>query len=56
MNVILIAIGLWFIILSLLINTKDVVSAFVFKVIPFFSGLFCIFYAIVNMGILNINI
>ena len=45
-NIILLAIGVLFIIGSLIMNTKSVTSAIIFKVIPFFSGAYCIFYAL----------
>jgi len=56
MNIILVLIGVYFIIFSFIVSGKNTRSKFVFQVIPFFCGLFCIFYAVLNMGILNINL
>lgn len=45
-NIILLVIGILFIINSFIMNTKGITSAIVFKIIPFFSGAYCIFYAL----------
>lgn len=55
-EIILFCIGLWFIIFSFISHTKNFKSSFIFKVIPFFCGCYCIFYSLMNNGIININL
>lgn len=45
-NIILCIVGVLFIISSLIMDTKNIKSAIIFNVIPFFSGAYCIFYAL----------
>lgn len=52
---ILIIIGIWQMIFSLLLDAKNVQSKIVFKIIPFFSGMYCIFYALIQSGVLIIT-
>lgn len=56
LEIILAIIGILFIILSFLMNTKNVQSAILFKVVPFLCGCYCVFYAIYSSGIIKINI
>lgn len=44
--------GIYNIILSLTLYTKNFKSAFIFKVIPFFTGLFCVLSALHLMNII----
>lgn len=55
MNCIFILIGFYFVTLSFILNTQNVKSAIVFKVIPFFSGIFLIFYFFYITGVIKIN-
>lgn len=55
-EIVLFCIGLFFIVSSLTVNTKDIISGFIFKAIPFFCGCYCIFYSLMNSGIININL
>ena len=48
-------VGAWQIIVSFITNTKNVGSAIIYKVIPFASGEFCIFFALYNSGIVRIG-
>lgn len=45
--------GIWLVTTALLTNTKNAMSAIVFKVIPMFLGLSCIFSALILFGIIN---
>lgn len=55
LEIILGVIGVFFIVSSFLLNTKSVGSAIFFKVIPFFSGLYCIVYALIQSGVIKIG-
>lgn len=55
LTLILIIIGVWQMILSLMLNAENFQSKIVFKVIPFFSGMYCIFYALIQNGVLIIT-
>lgn len=54
-EVILCVIGVFFVIGSFLMNTKNVKSAIVFKAIPFLCGVYCIFFAVYSSGLISIN-
>lgn len=54
-EIILFVIGVFFIIYSFLMNTKNVQSAILFKVIPFFCGVYCAIYACLNSGFIKIG-
>ncbi|MFR4368924.1 hypothetical protein [Agathobacter rectalis] len=54
-EIILCVVGAWQIIMSFISNTKNVGSAIIYKVIPFASGEFCIFFALYNSGIVRIG-
>ena len=53
-NIILMICSAFWIILALITNTKDIMSAIVFKVIPFFTGLAIIICAMNSLGWINI--
>lgn len=55
LQIILAFIGVWQIVIALLTNTKDNKSAFIFKIIPFFMGCYCIFYSVLSSGIIKIS-
>ena len=55
LQIILIIIGVWQIVISFTVNTKNFQSALFFKIIPFLSGCYCIFYAILLSGIISIK-
>lgn len=55
LDIILCVIGVFLIVFSFLMNTKNVKSAIWFKVIPFFSGAYCIVYACISSGIIRIG-
>jgi len=44
--------GIYFICFSFLSTTKNIQSAFIFKILPFFSGAFNIFYALKQLGVI----
>lgn len=47
MNLILGLVGVWFVTTAMIVNaTGGITSKLFFKVVPFFSGLFCLFYAL----------
>jgi hypothetical protein len=48
-------IGIYLIISSLVMNTGNFKSAFLFKVLPFFSGLYLLIVYAVSIGVLNIE-
>lgn len=54
MGIILMVCGMYWIISALIINTKNVLSAILFKVIPFFTGLVTIMCAMNLFGWVNI--
>jgi len=56
MDIVLICVGVYIVSFSLIVGCKNIQSKIMFKVVPFFSGMFCIIYAIMNMGIININL
>jgi hypothetical protein len=53
-EIILCAIGIYNIIFVLISKTNNLLSAILFKVIPFFCGAYCIFYACMSSGIIKI--
>lgn len=55
LDIILCVIGVFLIVFSFLMNTEDVKSAIWFKVIPFFSGAYCIVCACISSGIIKIG-
>ncbi len=55
LEVILCVIGVFFIICSFLMNTKNVQSAILFKIIPFFCGVYCVFYACLTSGYIKLG-
>lgn len=52
---VLVVIGVWQIVLSLMLEAKNVKSKIVFNVIPFFSGMYCLVYALIQGGILILS-
>ena len=54
-DIILCIIGAFLIICSFLTHTKNVQSAIIFKVIPFFSGAYSIVYVCISSGIIKIG-
>lgn len=55
LDCILIIIGIWQMAISFLINTENAISAIVFKVIPFFMGMYCIIYVLIQSGLIIIT-
>lgn len=55
LTLILIIIGVWFIVFSFLLSAENIPSKIIFKVIPFFSGVYCVYYALIQSGILVIG-
>lgn len=55
LEIILCIVGMFFILNAFILNTKNIKSAIFFKVIPFLSGLYCIFFAVYSSGIISIN-
>lgn len=56
LEMILVIIGILFIIISFLMNTRNFQSAILFKVVPFLCGCYCVFYAVYSSGIIKVNI
>lgn len=54
-EIILCVIGVWFIFTSLIMKTNNIQSAIIAKAILFFSGSYCIFFALYNSGIVRIG-
>ena len=54
MGTILIICGVYWVIFSLITNTKSLLSAIIFKIIPFFTGLATIICAMDVFGWINI--
>jgi hypothetical protein len=52
MEWILLVVGVWQIIFSFINKTKNVKSSIVYRVIPFYSGMFCIFYVLMIRGMI----
>ena len=52
-STIIITIAVYLIILALILNTSNFISAITFKVIPFFSGLFLLYSGLQMLGIIN---
>lgn len=55
LDIILCVIGVFLITFSFLMNTKDIKLAIWFKVIPFFSGVYCIAYACIANGVIRVG-
>lgn len=49
---IVLASGIFNMIMSLVTNTKNVPSAMIFKVVPFFLGVGCLIYSLKQLGLL----
>lgn len=47
--------GIVSMIIGLIVHTKNVQSAIMLKVIPFFSGIYIIFYVLILNNIITIN-
>lgn len=54
-EIILAIIGVSLILFSFLITTKNIESTICFKVLPFFSGCYCVFFAILSSGIIKLG-
>jgi hypothetical protein len=54
LEIILCIIGAFFIVSSLIVKTENLLSSIFLKVIPFFSGTYCIFYACLSSGVIKI--
>lgn len=54
-DIILCIIGMWAIIFSLIVKTESFKGSIIYKVIPFFSGVYCIFYSLYVSGIIKFN-
>lgn len=54
-EIILLVIGVFFVIYSFLMNTKNIKSAILFRIIPFFCGAYCVIYACLNSGFIKIG-
>lgn len=54
LNYILMSIGVYFIIFSFVLKTRNFLSTVIFKLIPFFSGVFNIGYALNQIGIIAV--
>lgn len=47
--------GIYLVTMSLLMNTKNIRSALLFKVVPMFLGFACIFSALVLFGVIALQ-
>ena len=54
-DIILCAIGILLLLESFLAKTKDVPSTIIVKIIPFFSGAYCLIYDCLNSGFIKIG-
>lgn len=52
MNICLSLISVYLIIMSMILNTKNFISALVFKIIPFFLGVWAGFFALKSWGLI----
>lgn len=50
MEIILLMIGVYFIIMSFVVNTKNLAYTLLFKILPFFSGSYLVFYFLYISG------
>lgn len=55
-EIILTVIGVLMIIFSFIMNTKNIKSALLLKLLPFTGGCYCIFFALITSGIIKINL
>ena len=46
---------MWDITFSLIVKTESFKGSIIYKVIPFFSGVYCIFYSLYVSGIIKFN-
>lgn len=56
MDIAIVLIGLVWMVSAFVLHTKNLRSAILFKVFPFFSGVFAVFYGVYNMGIISVAI
>ena len=54
-EILLILIGCYYILLALIIKSGDVLTSITLKVIPFFSGVYLVFFSLLNSGIIEIK-
>lgn len=54
-EIIIFIIGIGLVVTSILNQTKNIVSAVLLKVFPFFSGLYLMVYALLVSGFISIN-
>jgi hypothetical protein len=52
LNIFILLFGVWNITMSLVMNTKNFVSALIFKIVPFFGGLGLLYIGAKNAGVL----
>ena len=50
---VILAIGIWNVFISLILRAKDYMVAILFKVIPFFTGLFLMFYSLRQLNLIQ---
>ena len=54
-DIILCIIGILLLLESFIAKTKNTISTIIIKIIPFFCGLYCLFYACLNSGFIKIG-
>ena len=53
LDIILLIVGVFQIIFGLINNTNNIGASIIYRVIPFFSGCYCVFYSVLNSGIIK---
>jgi len=56
MQVVPLVAGLWLVTMALILNTDNLISAVLFKVLPFFVGISCLAFYFYTTGILKIGV
>lgn len=52
-GIFMLAAGAWSIAMSFIMSTKNIQSALIFKIIPFFSGVGCLYIGANLIGLIN---
>ena len=55
LDIILLIVGAFQIIFSFINNTSNIEASIIYRVIPFFSGCYCVFYSVLNSGIIKFS-
>ena len=55
LDIILLIVGVFQIIFSFINMTSNIKSSIIYRVIPFFSGCYCVFYSVLNSGMIKLS-